>query len=401
MAKNTHDYIREVGKKIGIDSATLDELMRADKEHVFDIKLSSGKKFKGYRVQHNGQRGPYKGGIRFHPAVDLDEVRALATLMSFKTAALGLPLGGGKGGVAVDPRQLDDTELEELSRQYAAHLHPHIGPDMDVPAPDVNTGSRIIDWMVDEYERLSDDRSRASFTGKSLDKGGSEGREAATGRGGVITLQETLKRGHPDDQTVTIAVQGFGNVGSFFATVGTAEEQNWKLVAASDSGATVYSEDGLDAVDLAAFKKQAGRFKNYAGKNVEILPASDVISLDVDVVVVAALENSITQLNMRDVKAGYILELANGPVSHEAYQYLSEQGKIIIPDIIANAGGVVVSYLEWLQNKSGEHWTEAEVNEKLRTYMVKAVDEMCQTAAERQVPLKEAAYVNALRNLTK
>ncbi len=320
MAKNTHDYIREIGQKIGIDSATLDELMRADKEHVFDIKLSNGKKFKGYRVQHNGQRGPYKGGIRFHPAVNLDEVRALATLMSFKTAALGLPLGGGKGGVAVDPRQLDDTELEELSRQYAAQLHPHIGPDKDVPAPDVNTGSRIIDWMVDEYERLSDDRSRASFTGKSLDKGGSEGREAATGRGGVITLQETLKRGQPDGQTVTIAVQGFGNVGSFFATVGTAEEQNWKLVAASDSGATVYSEDGLDAADLAAFKKQGGRFKNYTGKNVDILPAGDVISLDVAVVVVAALENSITQLNMRDVKA---TTFWNSPTARSAMKLTS------------------------------------------------------------------------------
>lgn len=400
MSKSAHDYIHEVGKKIGIDGDTLQRIMETEHEHSFDIELGSGKKFKGYRVQHNSQRGPYKGGIRFHPDVNLDEVRTLATLMSFKTAAVGLPLGGGKGGVNVDPRQLDDAELEELSRQYAAHLHPHIGPDKDVPAPDVNIDSRIIDWMVDEYEKLSNDQSKASFTGKSLGNGGSEGREAATGRGGVITLHELLKHEGFDKKELAIAVQGFGNVGSFFSTIGTDENPNWRLVAASDSGAAVYSKQGLNAGKVADFKKQRGRFKDYDQKDTEILKAGDIFGLEVDVLVLAALGNSVDAANMKEIKARYILELANGPLSQPAYDYLNEQGKVIIPDIIANAGGVVVSYLELLQNKSGEHWAEEKVNNELREYMVKAVEKMYQTAANQNVPLKEAAYINALKNLT-
>src|SRR6185312_2107775 len=193
MLDTAHALIRQVGQRLGLDEAAIEELISIDAEHSFDIELSSGKSVKAYRVQHSSKRGPYKGGIRFHPEVTLDEVRALATLMSFKTAAVGLPLGGGKGGVVVNPRELDDKELEEISRKYVDHLQPHIGPDKDIPAPDANTDSRIIDWMVDEYEILTGDTSKASFTGKSLARGGSEGREAATGRGGVIVLHELLK----------------------------------------------------------------------------------------------------------------------------------------------------------------------------------------------------------------
>ena len=263
MLQTTHKLIQDIGTKIGLTEGDIDKLIAIDKEHVFDIELKSGKSFKGYRVQHNNQRGPYKGGIRFHPEVDLDEVRALATLMSFKTAAVGLPLGGGKGGVAVNPRELSDEELEELSRKYAAYLEPHIGPDQDVPAPDVNTDGRVIDWMVDEYERLTGDTTKASFTGKKIENGGSEGREAATGHGGVIVLHELLKHLGKSDHDITVAVQGFGNVGSFFGTISEDEEPHWKLVAASDSGAAIVDTDGLRAKQLAEFKKQRGRFEDY------------------------------------------------------------------------------------------------------------------------------------------
>ena len=399
MLQTTHKLIQDIGTKIGLTEGDIDKLIAIDKEHVFDIELKSGKSFKGYRVQHNNQRGPYKGGIRFHPEVDLDEVRALATLMSFKTAAVGLPLGGGKGGVAVNPRELSDEELEELSRKYAAYLEPHIGPDQDVPAPDVNTDGRVIDWMVDEYERLTGDTTKASFTGKKIENGGSEGREAATGHGGVIVLHELLKHLGKSDHDITVAVQGFGNVGSFFGTISEDEEPHWKLVAASDSGATIVDTDGLSAKQLAEFKKQRGRFEDYEQAGTSVQSADTIIGLEVDVLVLAALGNAVTESNMNDVKAKYILELANGPVDDTAYHYLTEQGVAVIPDIVANAGGVIVSYLEWLQNKQGEHWTEDEVTQQLTEYLSKATAELYETATTQGVSYKEAAFINAFKKL--
>lgn len=398
MLETAHDLIREMGKRIGLDRADIDKLIALDKEHVFEIKLSGGKRFSAYRMQHSNKRGPYKGGIRFHPEVNSDEVRALATLMSFKTAAVDLPLGGAKGGVAVNPRELNEQELEELSRKYVQHLQPHIGPDADVPAPDVNTDGRVIDWMVDEYEQLTGDTSKASFTGKSLGKGGSEGREAATGRGGVITLHELLRLEGKSDEPLTIAVQGYGNVGSFFSTIAQKEEPHWKLIAVSDSGATVFSNEGLDAAVLENFKKSRGRFEDY--KNAEVRPAYAILGLEVDVLVLAALGDAITEKNMSDVKAEYILELANGPVNTAAYEYLTSKECEIIPDIVANAGGVIVSYLEWQQNKAGEHWSETEVNQKLQEYLAPAVAYMYQTAQKEGVSLKEAAFINAIKRLS-
>jgi glutamate dehydrogenase/leucine dehydrogenase len=245
MLETAHANIRRAGQKLGLDDETIDRLIKTDKEHIFKIKLDNGQVFDAFRVQHSNRRGPYKGGIRFHPGVNLDEVRALATLMSFKTAAVGLPLGGGKGGIKVDPKKLSRPELEELSRKYAKHLAAHIGPDKDVPAPDVNTNAQIIDWMVDEYEKLTGDNSHASFTGKSLANGGSLGRPAATGRGGVIALRQLLKHQGKSAKPLTYALQGFGNVGSFFATIAQTEQPQWKLVAASDSSGTLYSQAGL------------------------------------------------------------------------------------------------------------------------------------------------------------
>jgi glutamate dehydrogenase/leucine dehydrogenase len=318
--------------------------------------------------------------------------------MSLKTAAAGLPLGGGKGGVAVDPRSLSKEELEELSRKYVQHLHEHIGPDKDVPAPDVNTNPQIIDWMVDEYEKLTGDETKASFTGKSIDKGGSLGRDAATGRGGVLALAELLKLEGTADKAITYAVQGYGNVGSFFGSTAAELHPNWKLLAASDSEAAPFSEDGLDAVELQQYKEHGGRFKSYEG--TEIISNDELLALDVDVLVLAGLEDSVTPQNVSSIKAKYVIELANGPITDKAFDALHESGVTILPDVVANAGGVIVSYLEWKQNLSGERWSKDRVNEELEKYMQQAVKATYETAAEHKTDLKSAAFIIALQKLT-
>lgn len=397
MLETAHAIIERAAKKLGLSQADIDYLLSTDKEHIFDITLDNGSIHRAYRVQHNNALGPYKGGVRFHPEVNLDEVRALATLMSFKTAAVGLPLGGGKGGVAVDPRALSTAEVEELARKYVAYLTPHIGPDQDVPAPDVNTNATIIDWMVDEYERLTGDVSKASFTGKSIGKGGSLGREAATGRGGVIVLRELLELLGRGKEVITVGVQGFGNVGSFFGLIAEQEHPNWQLVAATDSSGGPSAAAGFSAAKIDAFKKQQGRLNMYPG--TDIITNDEFIGTDVDVLVLAALGDVITEANMHQVKAKIVLELANGPVNDAAYEYLTEQGVLVVPDIIANAGGVVVSYLEWLQNKSGERWTEATVNQKLDTYLVMATKEMHEYGTAQKLSLKESAFTLAIRRI--
>lgn len=396
MLETAHNLIKRAAKKLNIDQSTIDQLLETEAEHKFEIELK-GQKYPAFRVQHNSRRGPYKGGIRFHPDVSLDEVRALATLMSLKTAALGLPLGGGKGGVAINPRELDKQDLEHISRQYVQALHPHIGPDKDVPAPDVNTNAEIIDWMVDEYSQLAGEDSPASFTGKSIAKGGSVGRDAATGRGGVMALAELLKHEGKADDDLTFAVQGFGNVGSFFATVAAEKHPKWKLVAASDSKTAIYNPEGLPADELAEFKTKKGRFKDYQAKNK--LTNDDLVGLEVDVLVLAALGDAISEANMKSVKAKYVVEMANGPIDEPAHRYLEEHDVIILPDIIANAGGVVVSYLEWLQNKQCERWDEAKVNQRLQQYISKAMKQVLATAKHYNTGLTEAAYIVALSNL--
>lgn len=398
MLQTAHTFIDRAAKKLGIPPEVVEQLKKADQEHSFDITLDNGKSFRAYRVQHSSKLGPYKGGIRYHANVSLEEVQTLATLMSLKTAAVGLPLGGGKGGVAFNPRELSEVELEEISRKYVRHLQPHIGPDKDVPAPDVNTNAQTIDWMVDEYETLTGDTNKASFTGKSIAKGGSQGRDAATGRGGVLALGELLELENRADQPITYAVQGFGNVGSFFTTVAKDLHTNWKLVAASDSQAALYDTDGLDAMKLQGFKKSKGRFKDY--ENTKIISNEELLALDVDVLVLAGLEDSLTADNAAGVKAKYVVEMANGPITGEAFDQLTDAKVTVLPDIIANAGGVIVSYLEWRQNIDGEHWPEDRINEELAAHMKQATAETYETAQNYKTDLKTAAFIIALRKLT-
>lgn len=398
MLETAHQLIKRVGGKLGLSPSDINYLLKTDAEHQFDITLSSGSTHKAYRVQHNRALGPYKGGIRFHPEVNLDEVRALATLMSLKTAAAGLPLGGGKGGVAINPKELSDEVLEELARKYAAYLHPYIGSKKDIPAPDVNTDGRIIDWMVDEYEKHTGDKTKTAFTGKSLNNGGSLGREAATGRGGVFALRELIKKLNLSDD-LTYAIQGFGNVGSFFGLVAEKEHPNWKMVAATDSRGGIYSKEGLPPTQMQKFKRTGKHLTNFPVNAGRSITNQEFIGIEADVLVLAALGDAITEENMHDVKAGIVLELANAPVNERAHDYLTKKGVLIIPDIIANAGGVIVSYLEWQQNLANEHWSEDQVNKKLEQYMVKAVDDLINEYHKTGGSLKEAAFAVGIKKI--
>lgn len=398
MRESAERTLQSAAKKLGMSDNDVALLVQAEREHVFDLTIGKGehaKTFEAFRVQHSSRRGPHKGGIRFHPQVDIDEVRALAMLMSLKTAAVGLPFGGGKGGISVDPRHLSEAELEELSRAYVRHLVEHIGPDKDVPAPDVNTNSVVIDWMVDEFERLTGDTTKASFTGKSVANGGSVGREAATGRGGLHALQEVLKRKELERRVITVAVQGFGNVGYWFAKL-ASEAKNLRLIAVSDSRYTLRVNEGLD-IDAVRVAKLRGGFDFY--ERGSVTSAEDIIGVQCDVLVLAALEGAVHIGNVHRVKAPFVLELANGPVSQEAYDGLTQRGTVVVPDIVANAGGVIVSYLEWLQNKANEHWSEERVNEELQKYIVRAVDNMISTADASRISYKEAALKIAIRRL--
>ena len=399
MLNTARQEIEKSAKILGLSQREIVDLHKIDQEHSFEIALSSGKTLQAYRVQHNKKRGPYKGGIRYHHEVNLDEVRALATLMTFKTAALGLPLGGGKGGVIVDPKTLNSSELEELSRKYAKHLAPHIGPDKDIPAPDVNTNGQIIDWMVDEYEKSTGETNKASFTGKSLQNNGSLGREQATGMGGFMVLQEYLAFNNLSGKGLTMAVQGFGNVGMYFAIIANLKDANLKIVAVSDSGGALYSPGGLDVQAIAEYKKTGQSFKDYKSTETSYITNSEMLGLSVDVLALAALGDAVTQNNMKDVKAKLILELANGPVNSTAADYLYKKDVVIIPDIIANAGGVVVSYFEYVQNLKNQTWTEDEVNNKLQTMLTKATKSMLATASKYSVDLKTASFINAIKNL--
>lgn len=397
MLDTAQKLIRDTGKKMGLSDEQIENLIKTDAEHNFEIELSDGHKYKAFRVQHSNKRGPYKGGIRFHPQVDYDEVRALATLMSFKTAVAGIPMGGGKGGVAVNPKELSKEALEELSRKYVQGLKDVIGPDKDVPAPDVNTNAQTMDWMVDEYSKLTGDKTKASFTGKSIENGGSLGRDSATGRGGVIVLREMLNK-LSISGPISVAVQGWGNVGSFFTLIAETDHPDWKFVAATDSSGGRFSNDGFSPKELDKFKKGGGHLAEFdQGQKID---NEELLGLKVDVLVLAALEDAVNDDNVAVIKAKVVLELANGPVSYNAYKRMSAKNIYDIPDILANSGGVIVSYLEWVQNKNGEHWSEDKVNRELENHLVKAADKVYERTQTDKMTLKEAAFAEAIVKLT-
>lgn len=392
MLESAEAMIRRAAKGVGLSAAETEDVLKPMYEHHFEITVN-GVTHQAYRVQHNNARGPFKGGIRFHPHVDKNEVRALATLMSLKCAAVDIPLGGGKGGVAFDPRLYDEKHVEEVSRAFVRGLKDVIGPEIDVPAPDVNTDDKVIGWMVDEYEKLTGDESHASFTGKSIEQGGSEGRTEATGRGGVIALREYCKAKGIKTQGLTVAVQGVGNVGFYFAQI-AQEELGMKVVAVANSRQMVENRGGLNFREVPFTKDALANIEGSVGAS------EDIIGVKADVLVFAALGEVVHAENEQQIVAPVILELANGPIDDLAFRSLEKRGITVIPDVIANAGGVIVSYLEWQQNRIGEHWSLETVNEELDTIMVKAMANVLERAKRENVSLKEAAFMIAIERLT-
>ncbi len=394
MLEHARDMITRAAEKLNLSEQQTEELLTLDNLHKATITTDNGS-YDAFRFQHSNKLGPYKGGIRFHPKVNEDEVKALATLMSVKGAAVNIPMGGGKGGVVIDAKNASDAELEAVARGFVREFHEYIGPDVDVPAPDVNTDSQIIDWMVDEYEQLSGDTTKASFTGKSLQNGGSEGRTAATGRGGMIALREYCAKNGIDTNGLTIAVQGMGNVGFFFAQLAQSE-LGAKIIALSNSTDTFVKRDGFDLTGLDFSRDIKRKFGEAAD---ESLSPDDILSVDADILVLAALEDAVNGDNQAQIRAKVVVELANGPLDSAALDALEARSIHVLPDVIANAGGVIVSYLEWKQNKAGEHWPEAKVNEELERILASAMQVASERAEREAVSLKQAAFMTALERL--
>lgn len=389
----------KAAKVAGVDQSLVDKLLKHQNTIHVEVPLKkedgSEHTIQGYRMQHNNWRGPYKGGLRFHPQVSEDEAKALSMWMTIKNAVIDVPFGGGKGGLAVDPRGLSKAELEQLTRAFTREIAEHIGPDVDVPAPDVNTNGEVMAWIADEYG------DKAVVTGKAMDNGGSEGRTEATGLGGIYALLEYFKLNDINPKSQSIAIQGFGNVGVYAAHF--AVENGLRVTALADSRNTIVSKDGFtDILALENAKREHGSLAKAAeafGLECKIFPADEVFTQDVDVLAPAALEGAITLQNAGDITASVVLELANGPVTTEADEVLAEGKIVVIPDVLANAGGVAVSYYEWYQNKHDEHWTKEDVFKKLKVQMAKAVEAVVKIQNEQNVDMRMAAYILALRRL--
>lgn len=348
----------------------------------------------GYRVQHDNSRGPFKGGVRFHPSAAIEEVRALASLMTWKTALVDVPFGGAKGGIEVDVGPFSSAELERLTRTYVRQISRIIGPTTDIPAPDMNTNAQVMAWFLDEFEQLNG-HSPAVVTGKPLPLGGSPGRVEATGRGAIIVLGETLGLMDMSPDETTVAIQGFGNVGSWAGRL--AHRAGYKVVAVSDTRGCIYSGDGIDVDALAEHRAASGSLSGFAG--TEMLDGDDVLTLPVDVLIPSALGEVINAENAMDIQAKVILEGANHPVTPWADAALVERGVTMVPDILANAGGVTVSYFEWVQNIQHFRWTETQVNERLEERLVAAHLYTSTVANDRKCTLREAAFIIAVERV--
>ncbi len=404
--------LRSASKTIGLSDTALKALETPEYIHETEVefKLDSGetRKVPGYRVEHNSARGPYKGGIRFHHEADLDEVKALASLMSLKCAVVNIPMGGGKGGIQVNPKELSDTELERMSRAYFRWGTEKgiFGVNRDVPAPDVYTTPQIMAWMLDEHEKVLGYLSPGVITGKPLELGGSLGRSYATSQGGLFVLQKYLEKTGKKAEDTTIAVQGFGNAGAYFAEL--AHKAGFKIIAASDSRGAVVCDGQACAFDvkkLNTWKKDTGSLRgNFCEgdscdiekmkiESVKTVSNEELLELDVDVLVLAALDGVIHEENADNIKAKILLELANGPVTPEADAIMEQKGIVVIPDILANAGGVTVSYFEWVQNRSGDVWEEEYVITKLKKVMDNAFDDFMKIKEQYDVSYREAAFV--------
>jgi len=375
------------------------KLPRRTTEVLLPVRMDDGtiRNFRAFRVQHNTVRGPAKGGIRFHQDVTVDEVKALAFWMTYKCAVVGIPMGGAKGGVVVDPRTLSPGERERLSRRYMAEMIDLFGPDSDVPGPDVNTGPQVMGWMLDTYVMHKRDFLPGVITGKPMELGGSAGRQSATSRGLIVCVRKAAARLGLELRGATAAIQGFGNVGSHAAKF--LVQSGVKVVAISDAEGGYRKAGGIDVDAAIAHVAKRGSLTGFKGA-APMRRASQLLELPVDILVPAALENQITRQNAPRVRARIVAEGANGPTTPGADDVLARQGTFVIPDILCNAGGVTVSYLEWVQNRMGYYWTEQRVNEDLQRIMETAFDEVYTTMQRRRVSMRIAAFMVAIRRVT-
>ena len=399
--ESLQQQVQQAAVELDVDDDVIDRL--SNPERVLDLNLSVELNdgtigvFEAYRAQFNGDRGPYKGGIRYHPGVTRAEVKALSGWMVYKCAAVNVPYGGGKGGIKVDPSAYSDAELERLTRAYAKELRPLVGENRDIPAPDVNTGQREMNWFKDTYETLEGTTEPGVVTGKAIESGGSRGRVEATGRSVMLVVREAFEEFDWEIEDATVAVQGFGNAGSVAARL--IDELGANVVAASDSRGGVYNPDGLDVSAAKAHKTETGALSGFDGATEE-MSNEELLTMDVDVLVPAALENAINATLAEDVGAELIAEAANGPLTPEADEILAERDIYVIPDILTNAGGVTVSYFEWVQNRQRFSWTEQRVNDELERYITEAFDSMISAYEDRDVAtLRTAMYVVALKRV--
>ncbi|WP_101846698.1 Glu/Leu/Phe/Val dehydrogenase [Halobacillus sp. Marseille-P3879] len=363
------------------------------------VRMDNGEvqNFTGYRCQHIDILGPTKGGIRFHPAVTVDEVKALSIWMSLKSAILDLPLGGGKGGVIVEPGELSDRELEILSRTYIRKITPIIGPEKDIPAPDVNTTPEMMGWMIDEFDQLRGYNIPGMITGKPIIIGGSLGRLEATGRGVVLTIQEAAKVLEIDLSKATAAIQGFGNVGSMTAKF--LDELGVKILAVTDAKGGIYKKDGLNIPELIKFVQEGNHASEYS--EAESISNEEMFGLEVDILIPAAIENQITKDTAPTIKAKILAEAANGPTTPEGDAILEEKDIFVIPDILCNAGGVTVSYFEWVQNSMNYYWSEKEINQKLEEHMVFGFESIIKMRDKEKCRMRQAAYMVGVNHIVK
>ena len=385
------NFLNKIGKIANLNDSELELLKTPQFIHQAELEVS-GKKYPAYRVQHNNARGPFKGGIRYHPEVNLDEVKALAFWMSLKTATADIPLGGGKGGVTVNPKELSVEELEELSRAYVKAFYKVIGPQQDIPAPDVYTTPEMMAWMRDEYEKLIGEKAPGIITGKPIEAGGSLVRDIATALGGVYVLEEAIEKIGLEEKTV--AIQGFGNAGMNAAKL--LVERGFNVVAVSDSKGAVFDALGLDIEKLVKIKSETGSVINY---NSEKISNKQLLELDVAILVPSALANVITVENAANVKAKIVLELANGPTTSGADDILHSSGILVLPDILANAGGVTVSYFEWVQNNEDNYWDAETVKSRLKEKMVSAFSQVWEKYSGSEHDFRTNTYVLAVKKI--
>ncbi len=397
---NVNKQIDKIGRILRLSDSELEVLRKPARVYAFNfpVKMDTGKvkMFPGYRVQYNDALGPTKGGIRFHPAVNLDEVKSLAFWMALKCAVAGLPFGGGKGGVAVDVKALSRDELEALSRGYIKAVANYVGKDIDIPAPDVYTDSQVMAWMLDEFEKIKGRHEPGMITGKPLDLGGSKGRDYATAMGGAVVFRELARILKMKPGSTTVAVQGFGNAGYNIARI--LHDWKYKIVAVSDSKGGIYSDRGINPKEVFEHKQKTGSVAGFRGTKIS---NSELLEIKCDVLVPAAMENQITAENADKIKAKVVLELANGPTTVEADEILHKKGIILVPDILANSGGVTVSYFEWVQNRCGHYWDEAKVNERLEKVMIKAFNEVYDAGKRLKTDLRTASQALAVEKILK